>query len=137
LLTTLSYYDHPIKNRTLDDILLDYEKQKRKFLKRKRSKFVLSTVTEVEEILRLDQEMLRPVASARYGTHAYQLPTSELIDMSWNPESFTCCFMKGKKLPVKLAACLSEIKRPTGSLCVQDFQSISTATTSDTAKQTL
>lgn len=88
----------PLKNRTLDEILMDYEKRKSKFLRNQRSDFVLITVTEVEEILRLDQEMLRPYALARYGEHVYQLPISEVMDMAMETGRFHLLLHEGKEV---------------------------------------
>jgi hypothetical protein len=61
-------------------------------------KFLLSRVTEVEEILRLDQEMLRPVASARHGNRSYYLPIADVMDMALESGQFHLLLHEGEEV---------------------------------------
>lgn len=73
----------PLKNRSLDEILMGFEKSKRKSVKHAASGFLLRQVTDIKEIARLNQEMLIPYAVARHGTNVVQLQWEFVMGMAF------------------------------------------------------
>ncbi|HSI24909.1 MAG TPA: hypothetical protein VK952_04750 [Methylotenera sp.] len=74
----------PLKNRSLDEILIELDKGKRKLINKEASDFSLQQVTDINEVARLNQEMLMPYASHRHGKGAYQLPWKMVMKMALN-----------------------------------------------------
>lgn len=73
----------PLKNRTVDDVLMGFEKRKRRLINSQVSNFKLEKVSTIEDIIRLDQEMLRPYSKARHGSSAYNFPIEQLTEMAF------------------------------------------------------
>jgi hypothetical protein len=72
----------PLKNKSMDEVLLGFEKRKRKIANKGISDFTLKQVTDVNDVNRLNQEMLMPYA-ARHGEAAYQLPLRQVMEMAF------------------------------------------------------
>jgi hypothetical protein len=71
-----------LRGRTLDEILSNFEKQKRKFLRNHRADYDYRPVFQDEEIHRLDMEMISPFASARYGDGVVHLQPNDVERMA-------------------------------------------------------
>jgi hypothetical protein len=87
-----------LESRTLNDILMRLQKEKRRLINSQASNYKLKKVTTVEDVIRLDQEMLRPFANARYGRGAYNLPLQQLIEMTFNTGHFYLLLHKGEEV---------------------------------------
>ena len=74
----------PLKNRSIDEISMGFDKKKRKLVNKDVSRFSLKQVSDIKEVARLNQEMLIPYASHRHGKGAYQLPSEFVIKMALN-----------------------------------------------------
>ena len=72
----------PLKNRSLDEVLMGFEKRKRRFINKAASGFVLNQITDIKDVARLNQEMLMPYASHRYGAHVNQYPFEFIAGMA-------------------------------------------------------
>ncbi|CAG0963586.1 hypothetical protein MTYP_00864 [Methylophilaceae bacterium] len=72
----------PLRGRTLDELLSNFEKQKRKFLRNHRADYDYRQVLQDEEIRRLDMEMITPFASARYGDGVVHLQSNDVERMA-------------------------------------------------------
>lgn len=77
-----------LKNRTIEDILMGFEKRKRRLINSQGANFKLEKVTTIEDVIRLNQEMLIPYANARYGRGAYNFPLPQLMQMTFKTGQF-------------------------------------------------
>ena len=87
-----------LENRTLEDILMGFQKEKRRLINSQASNYKLKKVTTIKEVMRLDLEMLRPFANARYGRGAYNFPLQQLIDMTFNTGHFYLLLHENKEV---------------------------------------
>ena len=88
----------PLKNRTVDDVLMGFEKRKRRLINSQISNFELKKVTTVEDVIRLDQEMLKPYAKDRYGPGAYNFPLQQLLEMAFKTGQFNLLLHNNKEV---------------------------------------
>ncbi len=88
----------PLKNRMLEDILMGFEKRKRRLINSQVSDFKLEKVTTVEEVIRLNEKMLMPYANARYGHGAYNFPLQQLLEMTFKTGQFNLLLHNGKEV---------------------------------------
>lgn len=72
----------PLKNKSLDEVVLSFEKSKRKLINKGLAGYTLKQVTNAHDLTRLNEKMLIPYA-ARYGKAAYQLPIQQVTDMAF------------------------------------------------------
>lgn len=72
-----------LKNQSLEDIVLGFQKRKRKYFNKAASGYLLKIVTDINDVARINQEMLIPYAANRYGKAAYQLPWQDVMDMAF------------------------------------------------------
>lgn len=79
-------------------MLLGFEKRKRRLVNNAASGFLLKQVTDVNEVTRLNQEMLMPYASARYGEAVYQLPLKQVIEMAFKTGQLHLLLEDGKEV---------------------------------------
>lgn len=73
----------PLKNRSIDEVLLGFEKSKRKFVNKVASNFLLKQVTDIKDVTRLNQDMLMPYAFARHGDTVVQLSWQQVLGMAF------------------------------------------------------
>ena len=78
----------PLKNRTLGEVLMGFEKRKRQLINSQASQFKLQKVTTSEDVIRLNQTMLMPYANAKYGHAAYNFPVQKLTEMTFKSGQF-------------------------------------------------
>jgi hypothetical protein len=71
----------PLKNKSMDEVLLGFEKRKRKIVNQCIASYTLKPVTDINDVTRLNQEMLMPYA-ARHGEGTYQLPLRQVMGMA-------------------------------------------------------
>lgn len=71
-----------LKNRTIDEVLLGFEKRKRRFVNKAATSFLLKQVTDVKDVARLNEEMLMPYASNRYGKAVVHLQSEFVMGMA-------------------------------------------------------
>ena len=87
-----------LENRRLEDIFMGLEREKRRLVNSQAIDFKLKKVTTIEEVMRLDQEMLRPFANARYGHGAYNFPLQQLIEMTFKTGYFYLVLYKNEEV---------------------------------------
>ena len=88
----------PLKNRTPDDVLIGFEKRKRRLINSQISQFRLEKISIVEEIIRLNQTVLIPYANARFGRGAYLFPMQQLIEMTFKTGQFNLLLHGNKEV---------------------------------------
>lgn len=88
----------PLKDRSLGEVLLGFEKRKRRLINNSISGFLLTQVTDINEVTRLNQEMLKPYASARYGEAVYQLPLQQVMEMALKTGQLHLLLEDGKEV---------------------------------------
>ena len=74
----------PLRNRSLDEVLMGFEKSKRKFVNKAASRFLLKQVTNIKDLARLNHEMLMPYASARHEENVVQLSLEHIMGMAFD-----------------------------------------------------
>jgi hypothetical protein len=72
----------PLKNRSLDEVLMGFEKSKRRSINNAASGYLLKQITDIKEVCRLNQEMLIPYALARHGKTVIQLQLEFVTGMA-------------------------------------------------------
>lgn len=87
----------PLKNRTIDEVLMQFEKRKRRFINHSISDFQLIKVTEAKDVVRLNEQMIRPYASARYGEGVYHIPLDKIKEMAFNTGQFSLLLNNGEE----------------------------------------
>ena len=72
-----------LKNKSIDEVLMGFEKSKRRSVANAASGFLLKQVTEIKDVTRLNEEMLIPYASARHGKAVVQLQLEFVMGMAF------------------------------------------------------
>ena len=72
----------PLKNRSLDEVLMGFEKTKRRTINNAASGYLLNQISDIKEVYRLNQEMLMPYALARHGKTVIQLTLEFVAGMA-------------------------------------------------------
>ena len=87
-----------LKNQTIDDILMGFEKRKRRLINCQVANFKLKKVTNIDDVIRLNEQMLKPFANARYGQGAYHFPIEQLIEMTFKTGQFNLLLHNDKEV---------------------------------------
>ena len=80
-----------LKNRTPEEVLMGFEKRKRRLINSQTSQFKLEKITTAEDVVRLNEAMLMPYANAKFGLGAYNFPEQKLLEMTFKTGQFNLC----------------------------------------------
>jgi hypothetical protein len=73
----------PLKNKSIAEVLSGFEKSRRKFVNKAGSRFRLKQITDLNDVARLNQDMLMPYASARHGKTVVHLSWQQVMGMAF------------------------------------------------------
>jgi hypothetical protein len=87
-----------LKNRNINDLLLGFDKRKRRLINSKIAEFELKKVTTIEDVSRLNEHMLKPYANFRHGPGAYNFPINQLAEMAFKSGQFNLLLHKNEEI---------------------------------------